>query len=72
MVRPQPSGMTLGDVTAAAGAESLQALDITADRIMAYGDARRAQDHVTPATVNRELGALRRMFSLARRRSPRM
>jgi integrase len=42
-----------------------KALDITADRIVAYADARRAQDHVTPATVNRELGALRRMFSLA-------
>jgi integrase len=40
-----------------------KALDITADRITAYADARR--DHVTPATVNRELGALRRMFSLA-------
>ena len=26
---------------------------------------RRAKDHVTAATVNRELGALRRMFSLA-------
>jgi integrase len=42
-----------------------RALDITADRITAYADARRAKDHVTPATVNRELGALRRMFSLA-------
>jgi hypothetical protein len=42
-----------------------RALDITADRIAAYADARRAQDHVTNATVNRELGALRRMFSLA-------
>ncbi len=42
-----------------------RALDITADRIAAYADARRTQDHVTPATVNRELGALRRMFSLA-------
>jgi integrase len=42
-----------------------KALDITADRITAYADARRAQDHVAPATVNGELGALRRMFSLA-------
>jgi integrase len=42
-----------------------RALDITADRIAAYADARRAQGHVTNATVNRELGALRRMFSLA-------
>src|SRR5262245_26901684 len=42
-----------------------RALDITADRISAYADARRTQAHVTPATVNRELGALRRMFSLA-------
>jgi hypothetical protein len=42
-----------------------RALDITSDRIAAYADMRRARDHVAPATVNRELGALRRMFSLA-------
>jgi integrase len=42
-----------------------RALDITADRIVAYADMRRAKDRVAPATVNRELGALRRMFSLA-------
>jgi len=42
-----------------------KALDITPDRIVAYADMRRAKDHVAPATVNRELGALRRMFSLA-------
>jgi integrase len=42
-----------------------RALDITADRISAYADARRTQDHVAGATVNRERAALRRMFSLA-------
>src|SRR5262249_2471828 len=42
-----------------------RALDITADRIAAYADARRTQDQAAAATVNRELAALRRMFSLA-------
>jgi integrase len=41
-----------------------RALDITADRIARYTAARREAD-VKPATVNRELAALRRMFSLA-------
>jgi integrase len=42
-----------------------RALDITADRIAAYADGRRTQDHAAAATVNRELAALRRMFVLA-------
>jgi integrase len=42
-----------------------RALHITADRITAYADARRTRDHVTAATANREVAALRRMFSLA-------
>ncbi len=41
-----------------------RALDITADRIEAY-KATRLKDGRRPATVNRELAALRRMFSLA-------
>jgi integrase len=41
-----------------------RALDITSDRIAAYVDSRLAEK-VKPATVNRELAALRRMFSLA-------
>jgi integrase len=41
-----------------------RALDITADRIARY-TAARVEAGVTPATVNRELAALRRMFSLA-------
>ena len=42
-----------------------RALDITPDRITAYAEARRTQDHAAAGTVNRELSALRRMFSLA-------
>ncbi len=41
-----------------------RALDITAPRIAAYTAARLAEQH-KPATVNRELAALRRMFNLA-------
>jgi len=41
-----------------------RALDITSDRITAYAAARLA-DGSKPASVNRELAALRRMFSLA-------
>jgi integrase len=39
-------------------------LDITADRVAAYSNTR-LTDGAKPATVNRELAALRRMFSLA-------
>jgi hypothetical protein len=42
-----------------------RALDITPDRITAYADMRRTQDHAAAGTVNRELSALRRMFGLA-------
>jgi len=41
-----------------------RALDITADRIARY-TAARCEDGVKPATINRKLAALRRMFSLA-------
>src|SRR5205823_9396244 len=41
-----------------------RALDITADRIAAY-TAQRLTDGLQPGAVNRELAALRRMFSLA-------
>jgi integrase len=41
-----------------------RALDITAERIVAYAVARLA-DGLKPAAVNRELAALRRMFKLA-------
>ena len=41
-----------------------RALDITADRIAAYA-AQRLEDGMAPASINRELAALRRMFSLA-------
>ena len=41
-----------------------RALDITADRIAAY-TARRLEFGMKPASVNRELAALRRMFTLA-------
>jgi integrase len=41
-----------------------RALDITADRINAYKEQRLA-DNLEPGSVNRELAALRRMFSLA-------
>src|SRR5262249_53705711 len=41
-----------------------RALDVTADRIAQYAEARLAEGK-RPATVNRELAALRRMFSLA-------
>lgn len=41
-----------------------RALDITADRIAAYTEQRLANG-LAPASVNRELAALRRMFSLA-------
>ena len=41
-----------------------RALDITTDRIAVYTNAR-LKDGAKPATVNRELAALRRMFSLA-------
>ena len=41
-----------------------RALDITADRIAAYTNARLTEGAM-PATVNRELAGLRRMFSLA-------
>jgi integrase len=44
-----------------------RALDVTADRIEAYRDQRRA-DGLAPASVNRELAALRRMFKLAVRK----
>ena len=41
-----------------------RAMDITADRIAAYA-AKRLDDKMAPASINRELAALRRMFSLA-------
>src|SRR5262249_57963300 len=41
-----------------------RALDITVPRIAAYGEQRLA-DGMQPASVNRELAALRRMFKLA-------
>jgi integrase len=41
-----------------------RALDITADRIEAY-KGRRLEEGLQPGAVNRELAALRRMFSLA-------
>jgi integrase len=41
-----------------------RALDITAERIQLYTE-RRLADRVQPATVNRELAALRRVFRLA-------
>ena len=41
-----------------------RALDITANRIVDYA-SRRLADGMKPASVNRELAALRRMFSLA-------
>jgi integrase len=41
-----------------------RALDVTTDRIAQYRDARLA-DGLQPGAVNRELAALRRMFSLA-------
>ncbi len=41
-----------------------RALNITTDRIAAY-TAQRLADKVAPATINRRLAALRRMFSLA-------
>ena len=41
-----------------------RALDITADRIAAYTE-RRLEAGMKPASVNRELAALRRMFTLA-------
>src|SRR5262249_17046516 len=41
-----------------------RALDITTERVAAYTKARLA-DGMKPASVNRELAALRRMFSLA-------
>jgi integrase len=41
-----------------------RALDITADRIAAYTE-RRLDQGMKPASVNRELAALRRMFALA-------
>ena len=41
-----------------------RALDITADRIAAYTE-RRLEAGLKPASVNRELAALRRMFTLA-------
>jgi integrase len=44
-----------------------RALDVTADRIEAYRDQRRA-DGLQPSSVNRELAALRRMFKLAVRK----
>jgi integrase len=43
-----------------------RALDITADRITAYA-ARRQAAKAKPATVNRELSALKRMFRLGQR-----
>ena len=47
-----------------------RALDVTADRIAAY-TAQRLADGLQPGAVNRELAALRRMFSLAVRRCSR-
>jgi len=41
-----------------------RAMDITADRIAAYA-ATRLDDEMAPASINRELAALRRMFSLS-------
>jgi integrase len=41
-----------------------RAIDITADRIAAYA-VKRLDDKMAPASINRELAALRRMFSLA-------
>jgi integrase len=53
------------NLLAAFGAD--RALDVTADRIEAYRDQRLA-DGLAPASVNRELAALRRMFKLAVRK----
>jgi len=44
-----------------------RALDVTADRIEVYRDQRLA-DGLAPASVNRELAALRHMFKLAVRK----
>lgn len=41
-----------------------RAVDVTTDRIVAYTRAR-LEDGAAPATVNRELSALKRMFSIA-------
>jgi integrase len=41
------------------------ALDVTTPRIREYIRARRDDDHAKPATINRELAALSRMFNLA-------
>lgn len=53
----------------------MRAYDIDGDRIETYKDARLAEHgptgaHIRPATVNRELAALRRMFSLACKTRP--
>lgn len=47
----------------------LRAWDITDDRVEAYKAARKS-DGAMPATINRELAALKRMFKLARKLIP--
>src|SRR5262249_29140845 len=42
-----------------------RAVDVTADRIARYAPARLNEDKAQPATINRELAALRRAFRLA-------
>ncbi len=46
-----------------------RAVEITSDRIQAY-IAQRQADEAANGTINRELGALKRMFSLARKHTP--
>src|SRR5215831_11236773 len=49
--------------------KTLRATEITSDKVQKYID-RRQQDGAANGTVNRELGMLKRMFSLAMERTP--